>query len=176
MRRCSWKGAGFFYGCFDKIWDEKLKVQLFPNLITDSSVSYIQSKLHLLKGPSFIFNRILLSFIYKYYFTKVVSKVFKELNLLSNAKQSKEGSWNSRASSLFSCQAHTECGSVGESLKIPSKAAHESFQVGQDVRRRFVITGQAFCFTGWGSPPSHVCVFFNVNLLSLFVCLCYILA
>lgn len=158
MRRRSWKGAGFFSnGCFDKIWDEKLKVQLFPKLITDSSVSYIQSKLHLLKGPAF--NRILISFIYKYDFTKAVSKAFKELNLLSNAKQSKEGSWNRRASSLFSRQAHTECGSVGESLKIPSKAAHESFQVGQDVRRWFVITGQAFCFTGWGSPLSHVCVF-----------------
>lgn len=149
-------------------WDKKLKVQLFPKLITDSSVSYIQRKPHLLKGPTF--NRILHSFIYRYYFTKAVLKVLKELNLLSNAKQSKEGSWNRRASSLFSCQAHTECGSVGESLKIPSKATHESFQVGQDVRRRFVITGQAFCFTGWGSPPSHVCVFFKRKLAFL-ICL-----
>lgn len=71
-------------------WDKKLKVQLFPKLITDSSVSYIQRKQHLLKGPTF--NRILHSFIYRYYFTKAVSKVLKELNLLSNAKQSKEGS------------------------------------------------------------------------------------
>lgn len=133
-------GLLFWYLCWqDFLWEGT------NNWRSDSHSLRLhrQTNLHLL-NPS-PFNRILQCSICLHYFTVNSAESLRQLTQMWNhVEQSKEGSRNSKACGVFSCQAPTEWSSVGTSLKIPTDEDHESFEVGLDVWRPF--TGQAFVF------------------------------